>query len=269
MILGDIPFCEMAEVLEMQLNKKLHLGNIKQKQIKEVIKTATQKERLKRFQSAAEFRVAVDRLVSLEYPEKSTYFKIPGIILGSATVLAAVIICIVSFGKREDNKFVNETHEIIPENIVEDTTDSSETIIAEPAQAHKNTYSQAVKLLSNKDNATEGLEMLKNLAADKDYNSVFLLSRLYFNSSESVKIGPFADSVALFRANLDMPEQNKTAHELLKKAISINSEDYKALFELGCDFKSKKRGATFDIDSAYFYLNKAKQAAIKTGAQRI
>lgn len=119
--------------------------------------------------------------------------------------------------------------------------------------------------MSNKESAKEGLEMLQSLAARDDYDAAFLLSRLYFNSSESVRIGSFADSVALFRNNLGIAAQNKEAHRLLKNAVTLNSEDYRSLFELGCDYKSKKRGAVFNTDSAYIYLNKARQLAAKAG----
>jgi tetratricopeptide (TPR) repeat protein len=107
--------------------------------------------------------------------------------------------------------------------------------------------------------------MLKQLSDANDYRSVFLLSRLYFDSPESIKIGTFADSIALFRSNLGISAQNKEAHRLLKNAVALNSEDYKSLFELGCDYKSKRRGATFNTDSAYLYLNKALQLAIEAG----
>lgn len=134
-----------------------------------------------------------------------------------------------------------------------------------PQKTYHNSYEEAVRLLSQKNTAQEGLSLLKILADEKNYQATFLLSRLYFNSTESVKIGSFADSVALFRKNLGITAQNKEAHRLLKNAVKINPEDYRSLFELGCDYKSKKRGATFNTDSAYIYLNKAQQLASKAG----
>lgn len=107
--------------------------------------------------------------------------------------------------------------------------------------------------------------MLKCLADNKDYKSAFLLSRLYFDSPDNVKIGTFADSTTLFRINLGISAQNREAHRLLKNAVALNPEDYRSLFELGCDYKSKRRGATFNTDSAYIYLNKARQLANKAG----
>lgn len=133
------------------------------------------------------------------------------------------------------------------------------------SEVNTNSYQKAVSLLSDKATANQGLAMLKTLSNQRDYQSAFLLSRLYFNSNESVRMGSFSDSIALFRNNLGISAQNSEAHRLLKDAVSINPMDYKSLYELGCDYKSKKRGATFNPDSAYIYLNKAKQLATQAG----
>ena len=261
LLVGKVPFDgEMAEVLEMQLTKKMPLSNVKQKQIKEVIKTATQKKRSQRFQSAAEFRVAIDRLVPLQYPAKTIDFKTIGIISGSVAVFVGLIIGAMQLLEYKPDETQQESQvEPQPAPIIAhvDTID--------PKQVQSDSYEQAVKLLSNKETANEGLLMLKNLTDNKDYKSAFLLSRLYFNSSESVKVGAFADSVAMYRRNLGISAQNRKAHELLKYAVSLNSEDYRSLFELGCDYKSTMRGAKFNADSAFIYLNKAQKLAKKAG----
>lgn len=260
LLVGRVPFDgEMAEVLEMQLTKKMPLHNVKQKQIKEVIRIATQKRRSQRFQSAAEFRVAVDKLVPLPYPEKPIDFKTIVVALGSAAVFAGFVIGAINI-LSDDESSDAKTSEIITQNV---TTEEKRQEQADTNQAQS--YDLAVNLLSNKDTANEGLVMLRYLADNKDYRSAFLLSRLYFDSPESIKIGAFADSVAHFRNNLGISAQNREAHRLLKNAVALNSEDYRSLFELGCDYKSKKRGAIFDTDSAYIYLNKARQLAVKAG----
>lgn len=262
LLVGKVPFDgEMAEVLDMQLNKKMPLHNIKQKQIKEVIKTATQKKRSQRYQSAAEFRVAVDKLIPLPYPAKTIDFKTIGISAGSAAaIIGLVFIGINIFNRGNDDD--SAANALLAQQNQHQTTNIEKQI---DTPIHNNTYTDAVRLLSQKSTASDGLAMLKSLADEKDYNAAFLLSRLYFNSPENVRIGAFADSVTLFRNNLGITAQNKEAHRLLKNAVSINSEDYKSLFELGCDYKSKKRGATFNTDSAYIYLNKARQLATKAG----
>lgn len=261
LLVGKVPFDgEMAEVLEMQLTKKMPLHNVKQKHIKEVIRIATQKKRSQRFQSAAEFRVAVDKLVPLPYPAKTIDFKTIGITVGSAAVLVGIIIGAISIFS-EDKSSGEKSPELATQVVTPKESHSQE----DAKQEQTLSYAQAVQLLSNKQTADEGLAMLKSLADNKDYKSAFLLSRLYFDSPESIKIGAFADSVVYFRKNLGISAQNRKAHRLLKDAVALNSEDYRSLFELGCDYKSKKRGAIFNTDSAYIYLNKARQLAIKAG----
>ena len=256
LLVGKVPFeGEMAEVLEMQLTKKLPLHNVKQKQIKEVIKMATQKKRSLRYQSAAEFRVAVDKLVPLQYPAKTINFKTIGIAIGTVAVFVGAVIGVIQGLNPKDNS-KNNFDETVKNLTEEKTDDSQESALS---------YNRAVALLSSKSTAQEGFIILKRLADNKDYNSAFLLSRLYFKSPESVNIRAFADSIARFQTNLGISAKNSEAHRLLKDAVSLNSEDYKSLFELGCDYKSKKRGATFNTDSAFIYLNKARELAIKAG----
>jgi len=259
LLTGKVPFDgEMAEVLEMQLNKKMPLHNVKQKQIKEVIKTATQKKRSLRYQSAAEFRVAIDKLVPLQYPAKTIDIKSISIVVGSAAVFVGVVLLGISALNKGDDTNTQQTSNLVAEvkTTKQDNRQSTNTT---------NSYQKAIVLLSDKSTANDGLVMLQSLAEERDYQSTFLLSRLYFYSNESVRIGSFSDSIARFRNNLGIAAQNKEAHRLLKNAVSINPTDYKSLYELGCDYKSKKRGATFNPDSAYIYLNKARQLATHAG----
>ncbi len=264
LLVGKVPFDgEMAEVLDMQLNKKMPLHNVKQRQIKEVIKTATQKKRSMRYQSAAEFRVAVDKLIPLQYPAKTIDFKTIGISVVSAAVFAGLILTVLDI-YRDKDAVPNDSSEILAQHQFSQAIQQEENVTSDQ-HSSLNTYDEAVRLLSQKNTAEDGFNMLKTLAGDNNYNATFLLSRLYFNSSESVKIGSLGDSVTLFRNNLGIVAQNEEAHRLLKSAVNINSEDYRSLFELGCDYKSKKRGAVFNTDSAYIYLNKARQLAAKAG----
>lgn len=263
LLVGKVPFDgEMAEVLEMQLNKKLPLHNVKQKQIREVINKATQKRRSLRYQSAAEFRVAVDRLMPLEYPGRVVDWRKISVIFCCVAIFMGVIVGVISI-----YKFIAEKDTTDTDNVVAITQNNQEKMEPTNRIDNLNTYDQAVYLLSHKQTAHEGLTLLKTLANEKNYNAAFLLSRLYFESIESVRVGAFSDSIALFRNNLGISAQNKEAHRLLKDAVTINPNDYRSLYELGCDYKSKKRGASFNTDSAYIYLDKAKQLATQAKDQ--
>lgn len=262
LLVGRVPFDgEMAEVLEMQLTKKMPLHNVKQKQIKDVIRIATQKKRSQRFQSAAEFRVAVDKLVPLQYPEKTIDFKTIGITLGIAAMFTGIIMVTISIFSDGTSPRVEQSEHVtldVPAKVEEHKPEKVN-------QVQMQSYAQAVDLLSDRSTAPEGFAMLKKLADNQDYAATFLLSRLYLDSPEEEKIGAYADSVEMFCSNLDIIANNEEAHRLLKQAVALNSEDYRSLFELGCDYKSRKRGAIRNADSAYIYLNRAKQLATEGG----
>lgn len=155
LLVGKVPFeGEMAEVLEMQLTKNLPLHNVKQKQIKEVIKKATQKKRSLRFQSAAEFRVAVDKLVPLQYPAKTIDFKTIGLTICGAAVFVGLVIGAVNlFDNEPANDLGNK--KIIAQNISTDK-DTKRQEQSEKTTTDK-TYNRAVNLLSKKESANEGL----------------------------------------------------------------------------------------------------------------
>lgn len=253
LLVGSVPFDgEMAEVLDQQLNKKIPLHNVKQKQVREVIKTATQKNRSQRYQSAAEFRVAVDKLMPLQYPGRSFDWKKVCIAFSSIAVFLGLVIVAISLFKPSPNIDDLESQQALA------IADTPTKDMPDESVVSTDNYEKAVSLLSNEDTADRGLAMLRSLADSKEYEAMFLLSRLYFESSESVKVGNFSDSVARFRRNLKLEAKNGEAHQLLKNAVAVNPNDYRSLFELGCDYKSKRRGASFRPDSAYIYLNKAK-----------
>lgn len=73
LVCGHLPFEGTAqEVKEAQLKKKIPLSEIKDSALRQVIRKATQKEQSKRFQSASEFRVALDISVN---SQESFFYK--------------------------------------------------------------------------------------------------------------------------------------------------------------------------------------------------
>lgn len=258
LLTGKVPFDgEMAEVLEMQLKKKMPLNNVRQKQIREVIKTATQKKQSQRYQSAAEFRVAVDRLVPLEYPSKGIDVKTIGLTLISAAVMTGIIFGVIrAFNESDVDIPSGETTYIIP------AEENNETMIKH-ADKQSSSYNKAVELLFDKKTATEGLSMLEQLVASDDYQATFLMSRLFYNKP-SEQVGKFADSLKIFCGNLNLKTDIIKAHKLLEKAVSLNSNDYRSLYEIACDYRiNNRRGTSQDLKTAARYMHKAKQLAKK------
>ena len=63
MVTGHLPFNGPAyEILQKQLHDKIPLQDIKNSSLRKVIKRATEKDQKRRYQSASEFRVALERL---------------------------------------------------------------------------------------------------------------------------------------------------------------------------------------------------------------
>jgi serine/threonine-protein kinase len=240
LIVGSVPFeGEMAEVLEMQLNKDLPLYNLKQKAIRNIVKTATQKKRSARYQSAAEFRVAIDKVAALPYPEKGINVKLIAGGVAAAAVLVGAVIGVSHLLNSGGGG----------------TEDSGETVLPNI------NYEKAYVLLQNDVTASDGFEMLKQLASNNDAQALFLLSRLYFKSGEESDNIDQIDSLDTIRQRLNIGIDNELAHSLLRQSVELDKSDYHAGYELGCDYKSKLRGTTRQNDSAYIYLSRALESA--------
>lgn len=95
---------------------------------------------------------------------------------------------------------------------------------------------KAAFLMNEPATANEGLKMLNDMAGQQDPNALYLLSRLYFEKKNN-EYDP--DSIRVMRQVLQDGQLLKTnyhkAHELLKKTIEIDPEEYHALYELGRD----------------------------------
>lgn len=268
LVVGSLPFeGDMVQVMDMQLNRKMPLGNVKQKQLRAVIDKATRKRREQRFTSAAEFRVAVDRLVGLPYPAGAIGggpdLRKVGIGAAAALVIAAAAVGIsrMDFGPKQPEPTPTPT-------------DDTELIARkdEPApnvqpQRPAITYDQAIERLSSKSTAAEGVEMLQTLSNQGNAQAMLMLSRLYFNSRDNVSVGEFSKAAAKCRDNAALTPSNRKAHDLLVSAVKADPRDYRALFELGCDYKSANRGASVKPDSARHYFSLARQQAQAAGDQ--
>ena len=97
-ITGSLPFTgTMQDVLEKQKNEKIILKPIRDKKVRELIKKATEKKQSDRFQSAAEFRVAIDSIknIKIESTDSDNIWLIAAILsflgLGLGALLAFMI----------------------------------------------------------------------------------------------------------------------------------------------------------------------------------
>lgn len=100
-----------------------------------------------------------------------------------------------------------------------------------------NRYEEAVSLLSEKKTARIGREILDSLASAKDWQAVFLLSRLYFDTRGNDTV-LYNKHWEMMRDNCGIIPNNEIAHNFLFDAFELNDNDYMILYQLGCDFKA-------------------------------
>lgn len=228
-IVGHVPFeGDRSDILQKQLHAPLPLKLIKHKGLRKVIETATNKMRSKRFQSAAEFRVALERLDLSSNGNGLIKTFIPYIIGGVAAcgIMAGVF------------HFYNQSH-------LQETDGVS--------------YPLAIKTLYDSGNSEKGIEQLKLLSDSGDADATYLLSRLYFKSKLPEDYCP--DSITLLQNKIHILCNNQLAHQLLQKTVDQNPQKYQALYELACDYwKAEQRTEAVperDGDKAEFYYSQA------------
>lgn len=139
------------EVLDMQLHKRMPLKMIPRKDIRNVIERATNKKQELRYQSAAEFRVDVDKLPPNPDPTPDLIKWIIGGI--GATAIVGTIIFLLLKPSSEPEPNPNKTI----------------------------SYAKAVNMLHDTQTASEGIKALQALASSGNYDAAYLLSKLYFD----------------------------------------------------------------------------------------
>lgn len=250
-VVGHPPFeGSTHEVLDMQLHKKLPFQLIKQKQLREVIAKATAKKQAERYQSAAEFRVAVERLENLPYPEESFVSRFP---MKKALLPMSVLFAVILLGS---GIYFLTRPKVVPvvDTLAEAHIQDSISLISP--------YDEAVTLLMDSASSQQGLLKLQALVDSRSSgDAVYLMGRLLYSGNEK------GDSIKIMQNYLHkaLLLDNAKSHEMNKLAVELDSLSYKALYELGCDFYSGDMRTGIvesrDEDRAIRYFQKGLQLA--------
>lgn len=105
---GHLPFeGNLNEVRKKQLNNKLPLKEISDKALRFIIEKATDKEQKNRYQSASEFRVAIDEWMANNGEDQDDDKKKKNII-GASALLVAIVACIVLWPNKSDDPIPDE-----------------------------------------------------------------------------------------------------------------------------------------------------------------
>ena len=99
---------------------------------------------------------------------------------------------------------------------------------------HRPTYKEVYTLLTDVSTAHEAMKEMQSLADNGDSDAAYLLSRLYFSSKRADDYE--SQDVKTIKANLNLASDNVKAHQYLKMAVRNDDKNYKALYELGCDY---------------------------------
>ena len=218
LIVGHLPFEGPSNVvLNAHLREKMPLKQIKDSGLRKIIERATNKDCTKRFQSAAEFRAALDSWT----PNPSPIIDIKKIgMVASAALGVLLIVCVIIFwpGKQEPTPKPDN-----PTVIVQQDSDTAISITS------------IRKMLLNPSEAKEGFEKLKQLVKDDNPEALFIMSRLFAVSSGSFTLN---DDFVTMQANLQgvVDPNPAEAHRLLGEIIKSTPSHYQALYELACDY---------------------------------
>lgn len=239
-LVGHLPFeGSDGEIMAMQLHNKIPSNLIKQTAIKKIIEKATDKKIAKRFQSAAEFRVALEQISHLPYPESGMMLKQYAKPAGIAVVALLALLGLISLFKSPSKG-------------------SGEDAATEAENSGVVTYATVLANLKSAETAAEGLNQLDSLVQNNDAEATYLMSRLCFLSNSSSDYR--ADSIKQMQKLANVKIDNKKAHDLLLKTIELNPKDYRALYELGLDFLGGPSRTDFierDVDKANDYFIEA------------
>lgn len=255
LVVGHLPFEGPSNVvLNAHLHQKMPLSQVKNRELRKIIDRATQKDCTKRYQTAAEFRAALD---NFGYGGGGSgigdiitdHIKlIGGIAAGVVVVLVVVLIVALSGGKSDSTAA---------------TADSTQTTEATASTGKTLNINDIRQELLNPTEAKKGYDDLQKLAQSENprdkANAQYHISRLYAVSSGSFTVD---NEFATMQANLKgVVSQNPAkAHEMLKEVIKTEPKYFPALFDLGCDYyegPALTGGEERDLIKAKEYFDKA------------
>lgn len=236
-LVGHIPFeGDRSEIMHKQLHSPMPLKLVKDRRLRAVIAKATEKTRAKRYQSAAEFRVALEQVnddqSAFEWRPLYTW------LLGGAVACCAAGLAVLFLPKKN-----------APETL---------------------TYDYVIAEINSEHPSADGIKNLRTLSDCGDDKATYMLSRLLFRSKLATDYMP--DSIVSMQERLGITPDYSQAHSLLQKAVKQNRENYFALYELACDYwKAYVRTPVVkerDKDKAKLYFTQAREYASRAGDSR-
>lgn len=246
LVQGRLPFEGTSNaILKAQLEKKTPVQQIENPMFASVIAKATQKEPKDRFQSAAEFRVAVEQLEQYVGKKRTIIDKLgKPVVYGTAAVAIFVVLA-------------GGMYALIGTNTDGQKTDTFASV--DELTDIKN------HLFNGGGDMNEYVERLKQMKDNSD--AMYLLSRLYY---KPINAGGLSDSIVKMQLNLSgiVEPNNKVAHDYLLNIVKQTPDHYMALYELGLDYLAgidRTGGEERDLEKSETYFKRALDAALQKG----
>lgn len=225
LITGHVPFKgAIHEVIDKQLHSNVPLKEIQNRAVRAIIEKATNKRQTLRYRSAAEFRVALE---SVDLSRGNGGGRGAKVAIACIAVLA-IVGGAAFFLMKPDEKSAEDGEAPYVDPI------PSPTPPEEP-----DTYLSAVKMLKSRDSVEvrNGFKAIQELADDGDNEAMLLRSRIYYQKAKlDVDLWDFGVVIEDIREGLGIDADNDKAHKYLVEYVKVNEGDYRAWFELGCDY---------------------------------
>lgn len=241
LLTGHLPFTGTSyDMMEAQLQKTISLKTINSRQIKAVIRKATEKKQSERYAAASQFRAAIDSFV---FPEP-WHLKRSILIGGIVTIAAAAILCI---------------YMLLP----------SPT----PAPTQDDMYQTYLNELNASDRqmAIEGFNGMLNLAEQGYAPAMYQVAYTYvwapydsLSSKRKRNLGLETNALGLLKEN----SKNEEAMTWLKKVVQASdSTHYQAMSWLA-QYYLNGMVVNRDVDVALDLLNRSKIEAIRNNDKK-
>ncbi len=218
LLTGKLPFEGPSNiVLKAHLHTNLPVRNIHNRELRKIVKRATEKDCFERYNTAAEFRAALDMAGHIKTP----WYRTPGGMGGICGGLALVIVALIFIFSAPHGCSKSGTGTVLVDTPKID-------VVIEP------TLGKALDMLDSPETAPEGFRMLKDLADAKDPEAMYVMSRIY---AQSNKVNTLEGEIITYQNNLKgtVSPNIVTAHQLLNEVVKVNPKDYRALYDLACD----------------------------------
>lgn len=300
LITGNVPFeGPTHEVLARQLKEKVNVKGIADKYMRNIILKATAKKQNERYGSAAEFRVAIEQFSrnSLVTAPGHTGRTNPGVTNpgvkaivaaddkkkkmmlfgGIAAAVAIIIGCVVMFRSNAEAEAKAQADAELQARVDARLAEIADLILDSPeVKTELDTLTEmqiptagylinsAKEKLTNASTAGEGVATLRKVADKNMRSSAEALALLAALNSRSQAL----DSTTLTATEtLFKGRDYQTAHRLNQTALSLDSANYRALYEVALDYMAgDSRGIVErDLSKTASMLTKAREIALKAG----